>query len=61
VDPGGAGPGADADLQDADPGDFGDLGPGDADLQAVLAEEDLAEEDDDFLNAPPSEKEVKPT
>jgi RNA polymerase primary sigma factor len=45
VDPGGAGLGADADLENADPGDFGDLDPADADLQAVLGEEDLAEED----------------
>ena len=43
VDPGEAGPGTDADLDNADPGDFGDLGPDDADLQAVLAEEDLGE------------------
>ncbi len=33
-----AGPGADADLENADPGDFADLDPDDADLQAVLAE-----------------------
>ena len=45
VDPGGAGPGTDADLENADPGDFGDLDPDDADLQAVLAEEDLGEAD----------------
>ena len=43
VDPGEAGPGTDADLENADPGDFGDLDPDDADLQAVLAEEDLGE------------------
>ncbi|HEX5303274.1 MAG TPA: sigma-70 factor domain-containing protein, partial [Streptosporangiaceae bacterium] len=41
VDPGEASLGADADLGNADPGDFGDLDPDDADLQAVLAEEDL--------------------
>ena len=34
---------ADADLENSDPGDFGDLDPDDADLQAVLAEEDLNE------------------
>src|SRR5256885_5116636 len=45
VDPDKAGLGTDADLENADPGDFGDLDPDDADLQAVLAEEDLAEED----------------
>src|SRR5947207_2887335 len=45
MDPGEAGLGADADLENADPGDFGDLDPDDADLQAVLAEKDLAEED----------------
>ena len=45
VDPGEAGPGTDADLENADPGDFGDLDPDDADLQAVLAEEDLGEAD----------------
>ncbi len=50
VDPGEAGPGADPDLENADPGDFGDVDPADADLQAMLAEEDpgeadLAEED----------------
>ena len=43
MDPGEAGPGTDADLENADPGDFGDLDPDDADLQAVLAEEDLGE------------------
>jgi RNA polymerase primary sigma factor len=43
VNPGEAGLGADADLENADPGDFGDLDPDDADLQAVLAEEDLGE------------------
>jgi RNA polymerase primary sigma factor len=43
VDPGEAGPGADADLENADPGDFSDLDPDDADLKAVLAEEDLGE------------------
>ena len=43
VDPGEAGLGADADLGNADPGDFGDLDPDDADLQAVLAEEDLGD------------------
>src|SRR5580692_2064697 len=37
MDPGEAGLGADADLENADPGDFGDLDPDDADLQAVLA------------------------
>ena len=41
VNPGEAGLGTDADLENADPGDFGDLDPGDADLQAVLDEEDL--------------------
>ena len=45
VDPGEADVGSDADLENADPDDFGDLDPDDADLQAVLAEEDLAEED----------------
>src|SRR5580698_3273824 len=44
VNPGEAGLGADADLENADPGDFGDLDPDDADLQAVLAEEDLGED-----------------
>src|SRR6266566_9289343 len=43
VDPGEAGLGTDADLENADLGDFGDLDPDDADLQAVLAEEDLVE------------------
>jgi RNA polymerase primary sigma factor len=41
VDPGEAGLGTDADLENA-LDDFGDLEPDDADLQAVLAEEDLA-------------------
>ena len=45
VDSGEAGPGTDEDLENADPGDFGDLDPDDADLQAVLAEEDLGEAD----------------
>ncbi len=45
MDPGEAGPGTDADLENADPGDFGDLDPDDADLQAVLTEEDLGEAD----------------
>src|SRR6266704_5388140 len=45
VDPGEADLGTDADLENADPGDFGDLDPDDADLQAVLAEGDLAEGD----------------
>src|SRR6266567_1496673 len=45
VDPGEAGLGTDADLENADPGYFGDLDPDDADLQAVLAEEDLGEAD----------------
>src|SRR5580692_4361622 len=45
VDPGEAGLDTDADLENADLDDFGDLDPDDADLQAVLAEEDLAEED----------------
>src|SRR5690242_15380688 len=43
VNPGEADLGTDADLENADPGDFSDLDPDDADLQAVLAEEDLAE------------------
>ena len=43
VDPGEAGLGTDADLENADPGDFSDLDPDDADLQAALAEEDLGE------------------
>src|SRR5580700_2016656 len=47
VNPGEAGLGTDADLENADPGDFGDLDPDDADLQAVLDEEDLTEEDQD--------------
>ena len=45
VNPGEAGLGTDADLENADPGDFGDLDPDDADLQAVLAEEDMVEAD----------------
>ncbi len=45
VDTGEAGLDTDADLENADLGDFGDLDPGDADLQAVLAEEDLVEAD----------------
>ena len=45
VDVSEAGLDTDADLQNADPGDFGDLDPDDADLQAVLAEEDLVEAD----------------
>src|SRR5580704_15863208 len=45
VDPGEAGLGTDADLENADLDDFGDLDPDDADLQAVLAEEDLVEVD----------------
>jgi RNA polymerase primary sigma factor len=45
VNPGEAGLGTDAYLENADPGDFGDLDPDDADLQAVLAEEDLVEAD----------------
>src|SRR5215472_7249531 len=45
VNPGQAGLDADADLEDADPGDFGDLDPDDADVQAVLAEESLDESD----------------
>src|SRR5690349_6598790 len=43
VDPGEADLSTDADLENADPGDFSDLNPDDADLQAVLAEEDLIE------------------
>ena len=43
VDPGGACLDADADLENADLDDFGDLDPDDADLQAVLAEEDLGD------------------
>src|SRR5580704_4642929 len=45
ADLGEAGLDTDADLQNADPDDFGDLDPDDADLQAVLAEEDLVEAD----------------
>ena len=45
VDPGEAGLGTDADLESADPDNFGDLDPDDADLQAVLAEEDPGEAD----------------
>jgi len=45
VDPGEADRGTDADLENADLGDFGDLDPDDADLQAVLAELDLGEAD----------------
>jgi RNA polymerase primary sigma factor len=45
VDPGEADLGTDPDLENADPVDFGDLDPDDADLQAVLAEENLAEAD----------------
>src|SRR5437588_5712446 len=45
VDPGEAGLDTDADLENTDLDDFGDLDPDDADLQAVLAEEDLVEED----------------
>src|SRR5690348_6850053 len=41
MDPGEASLGAGAALENADPGDFGDLDPDDADLQAVLAEEEL--------------------
>jgi RNA polymerase primary sigma factor len=67
VDPGEADLGTDADLQDADPGDFGDLEPDDADLQAaltvlaVLADDlgdlgdvvgDLADDDVDGPQAP---------
>src|ERR1700683_2297870 len=43
VNPGEAGLDTDGDLEHADPDDFGDLDPDDADLQAVLAEEDLGE------------------
>ena len=43
VDPGEADLGTDADLENADPVDFSDLDPDDADLQAALADEDLAE------------------
>ena len=45
VDPGEADLGTDADLENADPVDFSDLDPDDADLQAVLAEEGLGEGD----------------
>jgi len=45
VNPGEADLGTDTDLENAEPGDFGDLDPDDADLQAVLAEEDLGEAD----------------
>ena len=45
VDPGEAGLDTDADLENADLDDFSDLDPDDADLQAVLAEEDLVEAD----------------
>ena len=45
VDLGEAGLDKDADLENADLDDFGDLDPDDADLQAVLAEEDLVEAD----------------
>jgi RNA polymerase primary sigma factor len=45
VDPGEADLGTDADLENADLDDFSDLDPDDADLQAVLAEEDLGEAD----------------
>ena len=45
VDSGEAGLDTDADLENADLDDFGDLGPDDADLQAALAEEDLVEAD----------------
>ena len=45
VDPGEARHDSDADLENADVDDFGDLDPDDADLQAVLAEEDLGEAD----------------
>ncbi len=45
VDPGEADVGSDADLDNADLDDFGDLDPDDSDLQAVLAEEDLGEVD----------------
>src|ERR1700749_3103782 len=45
VDPGETDLGTDADLENTDLDDFGDLDPDDADLQAVLAEEDLVEED----------------
>ena len=45
VNPGEADLDTDADLENADPGDFGDLDPDDADLLAALAEEDLVEAD----------------
>ena len=45
VDPGEAGLGTDADLENEDLDDLADLDPDDADLQAVLAEEDLGEAD----------------
>ena len=45
VDPGETDLGPDADLENADPGDFSDLDPDEADLQAVLAEEELGEGD----------------
>src|SRR5947207_7238955 len=45
VDPGEAELGTDADMENADPVDLSDLDPDDADLQAVLAEEDLGEGD----------------
>src|ERR1700745_2481396 len=45
VDPGETDLGTDADLENADPVDFSDLDPDDADLQAVLAEEGLDEGD----------------
>jgi RNA polymerase primary sigma factor len=44
----------------ADPGDFGDLDPGDADLQAVLTEEDLAEPDLGDLAVDVDEPEPEP-
>src|SRR6266516_4579721 len=45
VDPGEADVGSDADLDNADLDDFGDLDPDRSELQAVLAEEDLGEAD----------------
>ena len=45
MNPGEAGLDTDADLENADLDDFGDLDPDDADLQAVLAKEDLGEAD----------------
>jgi RNA polymerase primary sigma factor len=45
VNPGEADLGPEADLENADPVDFSDLDPDDADLQAVLAEEGLGEGD----------------